>query len=148
MIPVSNVHIMKRILIPLFFIGTSAMNAQSVLGKWKTIDDETGEPKSVVEIFERGGKVYGRVVKLFRKPHEEQDPICRECDEEDPRYKKKVIGMEIFNGQVNEEYTEGEILDPTNGKVYRCKMWLEGKDLRLRGYVGFFYRTQTWIKFE
>lgn len=139
---------MKRTLIQLFFIGSFALNAQSVLGKWKTIDDETGEPKSVVEIFERGGKVYGRVVKLFRKPNEEQDPVCKECDEEDPRYKKKVIGMEIFNGQVNEEYTEGEILDPTNGKVYRCKMWLEGKDLRLRGYVGFFYRTQTWIKSE
>jgi uncharacterized protein (DUF2147 family) len=139
---------MKYLLTFAFLTCALTIQAQSVLGKWKTIDDETGKPKSVVEIFERGGKVYGRVVKLFRGPNEEQDPICKECDTDDPRYKKKVIGMEIFAGQVSEEYTEGEILDPTNGKVYRCKMWLEGKDLRLRGYVGFFYRTQTWVRFE
>lgn len=132
----------------LTWLITTSAGAQTVLGKWKTIDDETHEPKSVVEIFERGGKIHGRIVKLFRKPHEDQDPVCDDCDPEDPRYKKKVIGMEIMKDLVknDDEYSEGEILDPDNGKVYRCKIWLEGKDLKLRGYIGPFYRTQTWVR--
>jgi len=124
--------------------------SQTVFGKWKTIDDETGDFKSIVEIFERSGKVYGRIVKLYRKPNEDPDPICDECDEEDPRYKKKVMGMEILKDMIkdDDEYSGGEILDPNNGKIYRCKIWLEGKDLKLRGYIGPFFRTQTWIKAE
>jgi uncharacterized protein (DUF2147 family) len=137
----------RHVLILMLLISFSA-NAQSVLGKWKTIDDETGEPKSIVEISDRGGKVYGKIVKLFRKPNEDQDPVCDDCDPEDPRYKKKIIGMEIMKDLVkdDDEYSGGEILDPNNGKVYRCKIWLEGKDLMLRGYIGPFYRTQTWVR--
>ena len=139
---------MTRIFILFITVISISVHAQTVLGKWKTIDDESGEPKSVVEIFERGGKVYGRVIKLFRKPGEEQDPVCKECDEDDPRYQKKVIGMEIMRNMVKdgEEYSGGDVLDPENGKVYRGKIWLEGKDLKLRGYVGPFYRTQTWVR--
>jgi uncharacterized protein (DUF2147 family) len=139
---------MKRILILFIVLISVSTNAQTVLGKWKTIDDETGEPKSIVEISERGGKVYGKIVKLFRKPNEDQDPVCDDCDPEDPRYKKKIIGMEIMKDLVkdDDEYSGGEILDPNNGKVYRCKIWIEGKDLMLRGYIGPFYRTQTWIR--
>src|SRR4051812_29458454 len=94
--------------------------SQSVLGKWKTIDDETGKPRSIVEIFERDGKVHGKIIKLFREPQEDQDPICTECDEDDPRYRKKIIGMEILTGMVkdDDDYEDGEILDPKSGKVY------------------------------
>jgi Uncharacterized protein conserved in bacteria (DUF2147) len=67
-----------------------------VVGKWKTIDDETNEPKSIVELFEREGKIYGKIIKLFRKPGEDPDPICDECSEDDIRFKKKIIGMEIL----------------------------------------------------
>jgi uncharacterized protein (DUF2147 family) len=121
---------------------------QDVKGKWKTIDDETQEPKSIVEIFERDGKTYGRIVKLFRKPGEDQDPVCDDCEEDDPRYKKEIIGMEIMREMVRAdgEYSGGDILDPNNGKVYRCKIWLEGNDLKVRGYWGPFYRTQTWLR--
>jgi uncharacterized protein (DUF2147 family) len=124
-----------------------AANAQ-VIGKWKTIDDETNEPQSIVEIFERDGKVYGKIVKLFRQPHEDPDPVCEECDASDERYKKKVIGMEILRDMVKKgnEYSEGNILDPNNGKIYRCKIWLEENRLMVRGYWGPFYRTQSWLK--
>lgn len=139
---------MKAIIILFITLLAASTNAQSVLGKWKTIDDETNKPKSIVEIYERGGKVYGKIIKLFRQPNEDQDPVCNECDDEDPRYKKKVLGMEILKNMVKDgdEYTDGEILDPNNGKIYRCKIWLEGKDLKLRGYLGPFYRTQTWVR--
>lgn len=126
----------------------TCVQSQSIIGQWKTIDDETNQPKSIVEIFERGGKVHGKIVKLFRKPGEDQDPVCDECDTDDPRYKKKIIGMEILKNMVkdDEEFSGGEILDPNNGRVYRCRIWLEGKDLKLRGYLGPFFRTQTWLK--
>ena len=124
--------------------------SQSVLGKWKTIDDETGKPRSIVEIFERDGKVHGKIIKLFREPQEDQDPVCTGCDDDDPRYKKKIIGMEILTGMVKDdnEYEDGEILDPKSGKVYDCKIWVDGKDLKVRGYIGPFFRTQTWLKAE
>lgn len=138
----------KYIILVVALFVCSATWSQSILGKWKTIDDETEQPKSIVEIFERGGKVYGRIIKLFRKPNEDQDPICDKCDDNDSRYKQKVIGMEILKGMMKDgdEYSGGEILDPNNGKVYRCKIWLEGKDLKLRGYLGPFFRTQTWVR--
>jgi uncharacterized protein (DUF2147 family) len=139
---------MKILSLFLFLVlGHSALG-QEVKGKWKTIDDETSEPKSIVEVFERDGKLYGRIVKLFRKPGEDQDPVCDECESDDPRYNKKIIGMEIMRDMVlaDGEYEGGDILDPNNGKVYKCRIWLEGSDLKVRGYWGPFYRTQTWLK--
>ena len=140
---------MKTLFLTCLTVVSLGLHAQTVLGKWKSIDDETNEPKSIVEIYERNGKVFGKIIKLFRKPNEDQDPICSECNEDDPRFKKKVIGMEIMKDMVkddDDEYSGGEILDPNNGKIYRCKIWLDGNDLKLRGYIGPFYRTQTWIK--
>ena len=132
-------------LVFLILLVTTA-GAQSVLGKWKTIDDESGEARSIVEISENGGKVTGKIIKLFPQPNLDPDPVCDKCDSSDPRYKKKIIGMEIIRNMAKDgaEYAGGDVLDPQNGKIYRAKIWLEGKDLKLRGYWGPFYRTQTW----
>lgn len=132
----------------LFFIltiGTVAAQ-NTVTGKWKTIDDNSGKEKSIIELQERDGKVYGKIIKLFQEPGEDQDPICDKCDSDDPRYKQKIIGMEIMTDMVKEgkEYAGGSILDPESGKVYKCRIWLENIDLKVRGYWGPFYRTQTW----
>lgn len=122
---------------------------QPIVGKWKTIDDNTGEERSVVEIYEKDGKVFGRIVKLFRKPGEDPDPVCDECDSDDDRYKKKIIGMEIIRKMEKSgpDYENGTILDPETGKDYRCKLWVDGNELNVRGYWGPFYRTQKWKKF-
>jgi uncharacterized protein (DUF2147 family) len=131
----------------LILLSASTLSAQdAILGKWKTIDDNTGEPRSVVEILEQGGKVYGRVVKIFPRPNLEPDPVCKKCSPDDPRFNKKIIGMEIIRNLMKSgsEYSGGDILDPENGRVYRSKVWLEGKVLKVRGYWGPFYRTQTW----
>ena len=133
----------------------SILNAQedtSISGKWKTIDDETGDPKSIVEIFQKDdGKYYGKIIKLFRKQGEDPDPICDECDEDDPRYKQKLLGMEIITAlehdEDDNEYGDGEILDPKNGKVYDCKLWVENGKLQVRGYLLFFHRTQEWLPY-
>ncbi|MBK7652839.1 MAG: DUF2147 domain-containing protein [Flammeovirgaceae bacterium] len=135
------------IMLVLFLTGSTSVAQNSIVGKWKTIDDETNKPKSIVEIFERNGKFYGKITKLFRAPEEEQDPVCDKCGSEDERYMKKIIGMEILKDMMRSgsDYTEGTILDPQNGKIYSCKIWLEGINLKLRGYWGPFYRTQTWL---
>lgn len=132
------------------FIGNLALAQSEIHGKWKSFDDETLEAKSVVDIFEKEGKYYGRIIRLFRKANEDPDPICTECDTEDPRFNKKVIGMEILRDmkKIGNEFSEGTILDPKNGKIYNCKIWIEGSDLKLRGYWGPFFRTQTWKRAE
>jgi len=123
----------------------SGVNAQEIFGKWKTIDDDTGKPRSIVEIINRDGKAYGKILKLFREAGEDQDPICDLCT--DYRKDKKVIGMTIITAMEKDgdEWDDGEILDPKNGKVYDCKLWVEDGKLMVRGYVAFFFRTQTWL---
>lgn len=142
---------MKKVatLLPFIFWLTTAQ-AQSIVGKWQTVDDNSGEVRSVIELFEKSGRIFGKVVSIHFKPGENTDPVCDKCEEKDPRFKKKIIGMEILQHMIKkgEEYTEGEILDPENGKVYRCKIWLEGKFLKVRGYWGPFYRTQSWHRTE
>jgi len=144
---------MKRIVIIVLclIIAIQNISAQDpILGKWKTIDDESGKPRSVVEIYKKGDLYYGKVVDMFLEPHEYPDPVCDNCDEDDPRYMQKTLGMEILEEakKDGDEYVDGKILDPENGKVYSCKIWLEDGNLKLRGYIAFFYRTQTWLKYE
>lgn len=121
---------------------------QSITGKWKTIDDETGKPRSIVDIYTKDGKVYGKIIKLFREPDEDPDPICEECT--DHRKGEKVIGLEIISDMKpkGDEYVDGEILDPENGKIYKCKLWVEEGNLKVRGYLYFLYRTQTWLPYS
>jgi len=139
---------LKSYLLFLFILFITNSYAQSVEGKWKTIDDETGKPKSIVEIFIKDGKAYGKIIKLFKEPSEDQDPICDECT--DYRKDKKIIGMTIITDMVQDgdEWEDGEILDPNNGKIYDCSFWIEDNQLKLRGYIAFFFRTQTWIRVE
>ncbi len=96
---------------------TSILSAQTAAGKWKTIDDETGRVKSIVEIKERNGLMYGKVTELFRLPNEDQNPKCNECS--DDRKGKLVMGMEILRDMkwTGSMYEKGSICDPKNGKV-------------------------------
>lgn len=130
----------------LLFSAGLTFGQDGVLGKWKTIDDNTGEARSVVEIVEMNGKVFGRIIKIFPRPNKDPDPVCDKCSPDDARFNKKIIGMEIIRNltKSGEEYSGGDILDPENGKVYRSKIWKEGEVLKVRGYWGPFYRTQTW----
>lgn len=121
---------------------------QDIIGKWKTIDDQTGEAKAVVEFYEKGGKVFGRIVNIIKE--EDRNGRCELCSSSDPRKDQLVQGMTIIRNLVpkGKEWVDGDILDPENGKVYSCKIWIEGGDLMVRGYVGFSLmgRTQVWKK--
>ena len=116
----------------------------NVLGKWKTIDDETGKMKSLVEIYKKAdGKLYGKILQL--KPGTDQNKLCTECT--GSLKNKKIVGMEIINGlELDDDIWEGDdgILDPEDGKFYDCKIWEENGKLQVRGYIVFFFRTQEW----
>ena len=134
----------------LFFMFTISAQATTIVGKWKTIDDNTHEQKSIVEIYEKDGEYYGQIKSLFQKQGEDPNPVCDKCKDGDSRKNQPIIGMKIIQNlkQKGNEYSEGTILDPDNGKVYKCKLWVEDGKLRVRGYIAFLFRTQTWLPVE
>jgi len=133
--------------------ATSALaQAPSAVGRWTTIDDETKKPKSVITIYEEGGKLFGKIEKLFREPNEEQNPLCDKC--EGALKNQPITGMVILRDlkKDGEEWTGGTILDPANGKTYKAKIAVQdgGKKLKVRGYIGMALlgRTQYWVRAE
>ncbi|WP_224243548.1 DUF2147 domain-containing protein [Hyalangium gracile] len=126
--------------------------APSPVGRWTTIDDETKKPKSVIAIYEEGGKLFGKIEKTFPEPNEEQNPVCKKC--EGALKDKPIIGMVIMRDlkKDDDEWSGGTILDPSNGKTYKVKISVEdgGKKLKVRGYIGLSLigRTQHWVRAE
>lgn len=131
------------LLVALAFSGLG-LSAQTVTGRWTTVDDNSGKPRSVVELVERDGRLSGRIVDVFDP--KEKAAVCELCPGE--RRNKPIVGLEIIRDMVRSgrEWTKGTIMDPETGKVYDCKIWLEDGQLKVRGYVAFFYRTQTWLR--
>jgi uncharacterized protein (DUF2147 family) len=119
------------------------------VGRWKTVDDKTGNPKSIIRVYEENGLLYGQVEKLL-DPNAVQR--CAKCS--DDRKDKPVIGMIVMRGlkKNGAEYSGGDILDPKNGSVYRCRLRLldGGKKLSVRGYIGvsLLGRSQVWVREE
>lgn len=125
------------------------IQAQDVTGVWKTIDDDGETVKSHLEIFEKDGKYFGKVIKLFREPDEEQNPKCLDC--KGAKKDQPILGMEIVWDLVKKDqyWQDGKIMDPENGKDYKCFMELiEPDKLKVRGYMGFSLlgRTQYWYR--
>ncbi len=132
----------------LLYFSISAVQAQSVFGKWKVIND-SGKVNSLIEIYEKDGEVYGKVVRIMKE--EDRDRKCNNCSGD--LKNKPIEGLELMKGMQkdNDKYTGGTITDPESGKEYKCKIWLDEDDpdkLHVRGYVAFFYKTQTWERKE
>lgn len=126
-------------------------HGQSIVGKWKSIDDNTKKARSVVEIYKKGDLYYGKIIKLFRPADEDQNPLCEKC--EGSKKNQPIIGLEIIEkmkyDKSDNEYRKGDILDPESGNVYDCKIWIDDNgNLKVRGYLMFFYRTQTWLPYK
>jgi uncharacterized protein (DUF2147 family) len=134
--------------LPLALASMQAIAADSVVGRWKTIDGETGKPKSIVEITQApNGVISGHIVELLNpsKPN----PVCDKC--KDDRKNKPITGMEIIRGMKAEgdgAYSGGTILKPDEGKVYKSKMELieGGKKLEVSGCIAFICKSQTWLR--
>jgi len=139
---------MRTLLAITFFMAFSLVGfaqADKIVGKWKTIDDKDGTTKSIVFIFKStNGKYYGKIEKLFKEP----EKLCTEC--EGSNKNQPILGMMIINNLVEKDnkLTGGTILDPKNGKVYKC-LETGGEKLNVRGSLdksGWIGRSQTWIR--
>ena len=139
---------MKKLLFCILYLTcVNVLQSQhsSIVGKWKTIDDHTGKPLSIIEIFEKHNKIYGKVIEIYNPKN--KPTKCIKCEGEDKN--KPILGLIVIKGLTKEgsEYTNGKILDPKHGKLYKCSISFESKDkLKVRGYLGIelIGRTQYW----
>lgn len=141
-------NIMRIALVLLFSTFSFSLYSQGVFGKWKTIDDRTGNPKGIINIYEKDGLMYGYVEKILEEGKE--NAKCIKCDGE--LKDKSVIGMEIITAAENKgdgEWKGKRLFDPEQAMTFRCKIWLNPEnpnELKVRGYLAFIYRTQTWLR--
>ncbi|MDI9332767.1 MAG: DUF2147 domain-containing protein [Cytophagales bacterium] len=141
---------MKKYLSLLALVLSFSVAAQMTpVGTWHTVDDETGKPSGEIRISAKAnGELAGSVVKSLLPSNENVEPLCTKCA--DDRKDQPKIGMEIIRGAKQTDGTHkwegGTIIDPNNGKVYKLRLMpIEGgAKLQVRGYIGPFFRTQTW----
>jgi uncharacterized protein (DUF2147 family) len=129
--------------------GASCLaSSPGIAGQWKTIDDKTGKEKSIVEIYLENGVALGRIIRVLDEPDGGRGLKCDKCQGE--LKDQPIIGLQIINGMTpgSGEWGGGTILDPDNGKTYRCKITLgaDGNHLQVRGFIGISLlgRTQVW----
>ncbi|MFN3908357.1 MAG: DUF2147 domain-containing protein [Flavobacterium sp.] len=137
---------MRSLFFLIMIVGFSfSTNAQQLVGKWKTIDDETGKTKSIIQIYEQNGKYYGKIIELLLP--EDKGKLCDKCSGTNKN--KPIEGMVIMEGmnKDGDGFSGGKIMDPKSGKTYKCSIEFDGKDaLKVRGFIGISLigRTQTW----
>lgn len=134
----------------ILILTVSIGNSQSIFGKWKTIDDRTGNPKAIIDVYEVDGKMYGKVLQIVEEGKE--DSLCTKCDGD--LKDKPVVGMRIIDGAEHKGggvYKGNTLFDPEQAMTFRCKIWLNPDnldELKVRGYLAFIYRTQTWVRVD
>ena len=146
-----TVKLVMMTAISLLSVSFAYANTLSPAGLWQTVDDKTGQPRSLIRIEEKNGVLTGTIEKGLL-PTDSEDAVCDKC--EDDRKDQLLLGMNIIRGvsKSGDHYDGGTILDPDNGKVYKCKMQLNdaGNQLEVRGYIGISLigRSQTWLRVE
>ena len=134
-----------------FAMPLSYAQTLSPTGLWQTVDDKTGQPRSLIRIEENNGTLTAPVEKGLLAT-DTGNAVCHKCS--DDRKDQPIIGMNIVRGlkKNGDQYDGGTILDPDNGKVYKCKMQLDktGNQLEVRGYIGISLvgRSQIWTRVE
>lgn len=141
---------MKNLLLSflvLMLFAVTGFAQSSPFGIWKSVDDESGEAKSYIELYEAEGLMYGKIKKLLQA---EQDATCDAC--KGNKKGKPLLGMEVVTALTKngKEWEGGKIMDPETGKTYKCKIWVDESNpdrLNVRGihWTGI-YRTQQWVK--
>ena len=127
--------------------SSTAFAADAPVGKWKTVDDKTGKTVSEVEVYVQEGKLFGKITALTDPNDAQGKPkICTKCTGADKD--KPIIGLVIIRDLApsGDRYKGGTIMDPEDGKIYKAEIWVEDGKLKVRGYLGVFYKTQTWLR--
>ena len=138
---------MKKLIFLLFLFFSTFSFSQSILGKWKSIDEETNRDESIIEIYQVNGNFYGKIIKLLDP--KTKNAVCENCKGKNKN--KPIKGLVIINGlkKDGKEWSGGKVLDPKNGKEYKCSITLKDNNtMKLRGYIGFslFGRTAYWYR--
>ncbi len=139
----------KLITLLLLMVLMPNVGAQSIFGKWKTIDPETGNDESIIEVYKKNGKAYAKVIEILNEA--DRDKTCIFCKGKNKD--KPILGLDILDGlkEDGDEWSGGKILDPKNGKYYKCYIKLTEEDtLKLRGYIGISLlgRTEYWYRYK
>ena len=137
----------KNIVFFLVLLASFSLNAQTIFGKWENRDEETGKVDSVIEVYQKDGKAYAKIIEITDQNR--QNAVCDQCSGKNKN--QPILGMHILNGleKDGEEWSGGKILDPKNGKQYKCYIKLEEDNkLKIRGYIGFSLlgRTAYWFR--
>jgi uncharacterized protein (DUF2147 family) len=134
----------------IFFFSLPGLAQTSPVGLWQSVDDATGKPRAEIRISEASGVLTGRIERSLLPTPTGAVLLCTLC--QDDRKDKPLIGMEIIRqmkvGSDAQTWEGGEILDPDKGKVFKLRLQLQegGKKMQARGYIGLFFRNQTWIR--
>ncbi len=143
---------MKTLFVISFLLSAYALQAQNadvILGKWYN-----EEKDAIINIYKENGKYTGKIVWL-KEPYENGKPKVDDKNPDPKLATRPVMGLKLFWGfhydPKDEQWTDGRIYDPKSGKTYDCYMWMEGKDLKIKGYVlgmKFLGRKTTWTRAE
>jgi len=133
---------------PISFSDEQTVTFTDIIGIWQSIDDKTGQAKSLIEISVIDGVYSGKILKVLNS--DQTNPICNKCKGE--KANQPIEGMTIIDNvkKIKDYWGEGTILDPKNGKTYKVKFTLieDGNKLNVRGFVGIptLGRTQVWLR--
>lgn len=149
---------MIALAVALFLVSTSLFAVKDVTGFWKSIDDETGLPKSVVALYLYNGKLHGRIVLVYKedgsvKDHMYTQNVRSPYLKGNPSFAGLDIIWDLEYNSRKDQWLDGKILDPGDDKEkkpkeYGCAIWQEGNDLTVRGKIAFIGRNQTWKRFN
>jgi uncharacterized protein (DUF2147 family) len=150
-----NSLMFKRAITCSFFVGcfmacASVWAQATPAGLWQSIDDTTGKPRAEIRITEDNGVFTGRIERSLLPTPVDGNLLCTLCT--DDRKNKPLIGLDIIrNIKPSAEaqvWDSGEIMDPDKGKIFKLRLQIQdnGKKLQVRGYIGPFFRNQTWIR--
>ncbi|MCD8403311.1 DUF2147 domain-containing protein [Tenacibaculum finnmarkense] len=137
----------KLFLSILLLLVATTINAQSIFGEWENRNEKTNTVDSVIKVYEKDGKAFAKIIEITNK--DKQKSVCDKCSGN--RKNTPILGMNILTGLKKDgnEWSGGTIVDPKNGKEYKCYIELENADkLKIRGYIGFavFGRTAYWYR--
>jgi uncharacterized protein (DUF2147 family) len=142
--------VLFAVAVPVLFAQPSFASDRSPAGRWVSIDDKDGKPRSVIEITDIAGALQAKVVQIYDRPGDNPGHLCKKCDGD--LKDKPVLGMTIMTGlkRDGDVWDGGTILDPDSGNTYSAKLHLidGGQKLEVRGYLGIslFGRSQTWVR--
>lgn len=137
----------KNLFTTLLVVASFSVQSQTIFGKWHSTNETTGEVDSVIEVYEKNGKAFAKIIDI--KDPKRKNAVCDLCSDENKN--KPILGLNILTGleKDGDEWSGGKILDPRNGKVYKCYIKLETENkLKIRGFIGFSLigKTAYWTR--